>query len=77
MMHEPRRVFWLVAVVALCAGALDTSNYVGAVKVEGMPQSLKAFLDPTANYNQSPEIYCFGLLEWFDRRELERLATAE
>lgn len=60
--------------VALCSAALQPEAF-GRVVTEGMPDTLKAFLQPGASYDQTPEAYCFGLLEWFDRKDLEQLAA--
>jgi dienelactone hydrolase len=60
--------------IGLCAAALNP-KWFGRITSEGLPDTLKAFLQPSASYDQAPEIYCFGLLEWFDRPELERLAA--
>ncbi|MFV1966516.1 MAG: alpha/beta hydrolase family protein [Pirellulaceae bacterium] len=62
-------------IVALCAAALQGSTSIGELHLDSMPDSLKEFLLPTASYNRTPEVYCFGLLEWFDRLELEQLAN--
>jgi hypothetical protein len=61
--------------IALCAAALQGDERIGELHQEGMPDSLKEFLSPGASYGGTPEAYCFGLLEWFDRPQLQRLAN--
>ena len=56
----------------MCAAALSPTPIT--THLEGTPDSLKAFLEPTASYGATPEAYCFGLLEWFDCADLKQLA---
>ena len=58
----------------LCAAALRPSRF-SRLSPSNMPDTLKAFLQAGASYDQTPEIYCFGLLESFDRKDLEQLAA--
>jgi hypothetical protein len=61
------------ALVARCAAALDTGRTIDSVEAIGEAKSLKDFLKPEASYNTTPEIYCFGLLEYFDIPQLTNL----
>jgi len=63
--------------IALAAAALDGGQKIARVEAGEVPESLKAFLQPNARYNDTPEAYCFGLLEWFDIKDLRRLAQAD
>ena len=62
-----------VAVASLCAKALGEPS-IGKLDTTGLPTSLKSLLLPTAQFDGVPELYCFGLLEWFDLPELRALA---
>ena len=63
-----------VGIAALCAKALTSSPRLGTITAVGRPTSLKQLLVPTADFPAAPELYCFGLLQAFDVRELEYLA---
>jgi len=60
--------------IALCAAAFRGAKSIHHVETDKMPHSLKAFLEPSSAYGKTPEVFCFGLLESFDRPELELLA---
>ena len=60
--------------IGLCAAALQPTRF-GNIQSEGLPGTLKEFLKPGTSYDRTPEVFCFGLLEWFDRPELEKLAA--
>ncbi|MFP6621339.1 MAG: acetylxylan esterase [Pirellulaceae bacterium] len=62
-----------VGLASLCAKALGES-LIGKLETPGLPTSLKSLLVPAAKFDQVPELYCFGLLEWFDLPELRALA---
>lgn len=62
------------SLMARCAAALDGGETIHSVKTDGELESLKEFLLPTAGYNNTPEAYCFGLLEYFDIPQLKQLA---
>jgi dienelactone hydrolase len=62
-----------VALASLCAKALG-EPLIGKLDTTGLPSSLKSLLLPTAQFDGVPELYCFGLLEWFDLPELRALA---
>ena len=60
----------------LCAAALDGEKQrFGTLTTANSPDSFKEFLLPTASYDTTPEIYCFGLLKWFDVPQLRELAA--
>ncbi len=61
------------SLAAICAAALDGDRTIDDVVTTGMPDSLKAFLEPGHSFNQTPEIYCFGLLREFDIPQLRLL----
>ena len=58
---------------AVYAAALDGDNVIDDVVTTGLPDSLKKFLEPGHSFNQTPEIYCFGLLQNFDIPQLREL----
>ena len=61
---------------ALCAAALDGDRQrFGTVTTKNSPDSFKKYLQPTASFDTTPEIYCFGLLNWFDVPQLRELAA--
>lgn len=60
--------------IAAAVAALDGGKDLNAVHSKNACESLKSFLEPSAAYNQTPEAYCFGLLEWFDIPQLRELA---
>jgi dienelactone hydrolase len=62
-----------VGLASLCAKALG-EPLIGKLETTGLPTSLKSLLLPTAQFDGVPELYCFGLLEWFDLPELRALA---
>lgn len=57
------------SVVALAAGAVDETLIQRVVTVEA-PVSLKLLIEDRVPYEECPSLYCFGLLEAFDIREL-------
>ena len=61
------------SLAAICAAALDGDRTIDDVVTTGMPDSLKTFLEPGHSFNQTPEIYCFGLLREFDIPQLRSL----
>ena len=61
------------SLAATCAAALDGDNVIDDVVTTGLPDSLKKFLEPGHSFNQTPEIYCFGLLQNFDIPQLREL----
>ncbi|MDA0831968.1 MAG: acetylxylan esterase [Planctomycetota bacterium] len=65
------------SLAALCAAAIDETSLFGALKPTGLPSSLKAFLQPDASYDKTPEVYCFGLLQHFDIEQLQLLRVKD
>ena len=61
------------SLAATCAAALDRDRRIEDVVTTGLPDSLKVFLEPGHSFNQTPEIYCFGLLRDFDIPQLRTL----
>ena len=61
------------SLAATCAAALDGGNVIDDVVTTGLPDSLKKFLEPGHSFNQTPEVYCFGLLWDFDIPQLREL----
>jgi len=61
------------SLAATCAAALDSANMIDDVVTTDLPDSLKKFLEPGHSFNQTPEVYCFGLLRDFDIPQLRDL----
>jgi hypothetical protein len=61
------------SLAATCAAALDDDRRIEDVVTAGLPDSLKTFLEPGHSFNQTPEVYCFGLLRDFDIPQLRAL----
>ena len=61
------------SLAATCAAALDGDRRIEDVVTAGLPDSLKTFLEPGHSFNQTPEVYCFGLLRDFDIPQLRAL----
>lgn len=61
-------------VVALIAAALAPDQTEG-VTLEGSMDSLKDLIERGQSFEQSPELFCFGLLEAFDLPEIEALVA--
>lgn len=62
------------SVIALTAAALDKSG-IGKVEVISPLGSLKEIVESNRTFDQSPELFCFGLLEHFDVKHLAALAA--
>ncbi len=60
-------------IVALVAAALDPGD-VDAVVAEDIPPTLKLLIADNVEYTACPHLFCFGLLERFDVRELVAMA---
>lgn len=60
------------SVVAVVAGALEPETFAAVEKKEGLA-SLKSLIRENKSVNESPELFCFGLLERFDIPELKAL----
>jgi dienelactone hydrolase len=61
--------------MARVAAAADPE--VGDVRVVREWGSLKEVLEKDVEPKDMPEVFCFGLLEWFDIEQLKRLATVK
>ncbi len=59
---------------ALIAAALEEKAVAGA-ELHGSLGSFKEVIEQNWAVNQYPELFCFGLLEWFDIRQLAALAA--
>jgi len=62
------------SVVALAAAALDAGS-VARVEVVAPLGSLKELIEQNRTFDQSPELFCFGLLEHFDVKDLAALVA--
>lgn len=62
--HGPR-----TSLMALCAAALATDS-IAAARLYGSYGSLKEVIEQNTAVNQTPELFCFGLLEHFDIEQL-------
>lgn len=63
-----------MSVAALCAAALDGNKWVSRLETQELPASLKLLIEQDQSYDNKPALYCFGLLEQFDIRELLTMA---
>lgn len=59
---------------ALIAAALET-NAIAAVHLNGAMGSLKEIIETNDSVNRRPELFCFGLLEAFDIKQIAALAA--
>jgi dienelactone hydrolase len=66
--HGPRS-----SLVALSTAALN--EHVGETRLHGAYGSLKEILEANLGVNSAPELFCFGLLEQFDVRQITALAA--
>jgi dienelactone hydrolase len=64
------------ATAAAVAAALDERRVAELLAV-GLPASLKLLIEERIEYDACPELFCFGLLEQFDVRELLGMAAAD
>jgi hypothetical protein len=62
-----------MGVCALCGAALRPGG-IGTVRLNGVPDTLRRLMDWSVNYVQDPVVFCFGLLEQFDIRDLVTLS---
>ncbi|MEX2286397.1 MAG: acetylxylan esterase [Planctomycetaceae bacterium] len=62
------------SLIALTAASLDDSSISG-VNLSGSYGSLKEIIEKNMGANDAPELFCFGLLEQFDIRQLVALAA--
>lgn len=61
------------AVVALAAAALAPKETLARITLQQPLPSLKVVLEENRSFEQSPELFCFGLLEYFDMPQLAAL----
>ena len=59
--------------IALVAAALETQAIAG-LELHRPLESLKQIIERDTVLMRSPELFCFGLLEWFDIPQLTALA---
>jgi hypothetical protein len=62
------------SVIALSAAALDTESTT-RVELIAPLGSLKELIEQNKTFDQSPELFCFGLLEHFDVKDLAALVA--
>ncbi len=62
------------SVIALTAAGLE-EKAVGGVELHGALGSLKEIIEQNRSVEQMPELFCFGLLEAFDVKQLAALAA--
>jgi hypothetical protein len=62
------------SVIALAAAALDEKS-IGRVEVIAPLGSLKEIVEQNRSLEQSPELFCFGLLEQFDVKDLAAMVA--
>jgi cephalosporin-C deacetylase-like acetyl esterase len=62
------------SVMALVASALEADAIAG-LELRGSYGSLKELIETSTPYTQSPELFCFGLLEQFDILQLASLSA--
>lgn len=63
-----------VSLSAMVASAIET-NAIDSVELHGSLASLKQVIERNNGINEKPELFCFGLLESFDIRELAALTA--
>ncbi len=63
------------AVIAAVTAALEPEG-VEQLLLVGLPASLKLLIEERVEYDDAPELFCFGLLERFDVRELLGMSAA-
>jgi dienelactone hydrolase len=61
-------------IIALVAAGLE-DKAIGAVELHGTLGSLKEIIEQNRTVSQMPEVFCFGLLEAFDIKQLAALAA--
>jgi hypothetical protein len=62
------------SVMALAAAGLE-SRAIGRLEAEGSLGSLKEIIEQNRSVEQTPELFCFGLLEAFDIKQMTALAA--
>src|SRR5213078_84700 len=61
------------SLAALVAAAFDPEA-IGGVQLHGSMASLKEVIEQNQGVNTAPELFCFGLLEKFDIKQIAALA---
>jgi hypothetical protein len=61
------------SLVALCAAAIEDS--IGGLRLYAPYASLKEIVEQNLGVNERPELFCFGLLEAFDVRQIASLVA--
>jgi len=59
-----------VSVAAVIAAALDAEGRLSTLITYDLPASLKLLFEEDRGYDEQPSLFCFGLFEQFDIREL-------
>jgi dienelactone hydrolase len=62
-----------MGISALCAAALRPAG-IGTLVTNGLPDTLRRLMDWSVDYVRDPVVFCFGLLEQFDIRDLVTLS---
>jgi hypothetical protein len=62
------------SLIALVAAGLGR-NAIGALELHGALGTLKEVIEQNRSFEQMPELFCFGLLEAFDVKQLAALAA--
>jgi hypothetical protein len=62
-------------VIGLAAAALSPAGTLAGITLDQPLASLKQVIEENRTFDQSPELFCFGLLEQFDVRHLAALAA--
>lgn len=55
--------------IALLTASLKHSDNIGTIDLIGLPVSLKLLIEDNIKFEKCPELYCFGLLRYFDIKE--------
>jgi hypothetical protein len=61
--------------IALLTASLKHSHNIETVELIGLPVSLKLLIENKIKYKKYAELYCFGLLRYFDIREYIGMAS--
>jgi hypothetical protein len=62
------------SLIALVAAAVET-DAIGEVKLHQAMSSLREPIERDMEVSTAPELFCFGLLEWFDVKQLAALVA--
>lgn len=62
------------SLMVLVAAALEEKG-IGVVEIRQPMLSLKEIITQNRSVEQSPELFCFGLLEWFDMKQLAAMVA--